>query len=88
MKKTDDDVLNNLATLDDNSPPASGADLSCDEYMVFAMQDKHHRFSLGLGTVLECLHAAEKEGAVPELPPQWWLTLSGRYQLNKLEHSE
>jgi len=88
MKKTDDDVLNNPATLDDNSLPASEADLSCDEYMVFAMQDKHHRFSLGLGTVLECLHAAEKEGAVPELPPQWWLTLSGRYQLNKLEHSE
>lgn len=88
MKKTDNDILNNPATLDDNPPPVSEADLSCDEYMVFAMQDKHHRFSLGLGTVLECLHAAEKEGAVPELPPQWWLTLSSRYQLNKLEHSE
>ncbi len=55
-------MLNNPATLDDNSPPASEADLSCDEYMVFAIQDrKHHRFSLGLGAVLECLHAAEKE---------------------------
>lgn len=88
MKKLMVICLTYPATLDDTLPAASEVDLSCDEYMVFAMQDKHHRFSLGLGTVLECLHAAEKEGAVPELPPQWWLTLSGRYQLNKLEHSE
>lgn len=50
--------------------------------MVFAMQDKHHRFSLGLATILECLHAAEKEGAVPALPADWWLALNGRYDLH------
>lgn len=74
--------LNNPAQLDDNPPPSDESDLSCDEYMVFAMQDKYHRFSLGLGTVLECLHAAEKEGAVPPLPADWWLALNGRYDIN------
>lgn len=87
MKKADDDMLNNPATLDDNPPPVSEADLSCDEYMVFAMQDKHHQFTLGLSTLLECLYIAEKEGAVPQLPDQWWLALSTRYNLGYQQRS-
>lgn len=74
--------LENRATLDDNPPPAEQADLSQDDYMVFAMQDKHHQFTLGLSTILECLHAAEQEGAVPRLPEDWWLALSTRYNLD------
>ncbi|MCE8014347.1 hypothetical protein HOP57_22815 [Halomonas daqingensis] len=69
----------NPAALDDSPPPPEEADLSCDEYMVFAMKDRHHRFSMGLETVLKCLAAAEKEGAVPALPADWWLALDGRY---------
>lgn len=76
------DAINNPAHLDESPPPPDEVDLSCDEYMVFAMQDKHHRFSLGLATILECLHAAEKEGAVPALPADWWLALNGRYDLH------
>jgi len=77
-----DDILNNRAGLDCDPPPAEQADMSCDDYMVFAMRDKHHQFTLGLATVLGCLHAAEKEGAVPKLPEQWWLDLSARYNLD------
>lgn len=47
----------------------------CEEPMVFAMRDKHHEFSIGLSTVLECLRAAEAEGCVPPLPPEWWFAL-------------
>ena len=44
----------------------------CDELYVFGMQDKHHTFSLGLSTVLQCVAIAEKNGVVPPLPAQWW----------------
>lgn len=80
-------IFENRATLDINPPAAEQADLSQDDYMVFAMQDKHHQFTLGLSTILECLHAAEQEGAVPALPESWWLALSTRYNLDYLQHS-
>lgn len=79
MKPDDDEALNNRASLDDDPPPAAEADLSCDEYMVFAMKDQHHRFTMGLGTVLACLQFAEKEGAVPPLPADWWFKVGARY---------
>lgn len=79
MSRDPHDALNNPAYLDENPPPADEVDLSCDEYMVFAMKDQHHRFTLGLGTILECLHAAEKEGAVPPLPVDWWFKVGTRY---------
>lgn len=77
----------NRATLDANPPATEQADLSQDDYMVFAMQDKHHQFTLGLSTLLECLYIAEKEGAVPQLPDQWWLALSTRYNLGYQQRS-
>ncbi|MDM1716482.1 hypothetical protein [Thiopseudomonas alkaliphila] len=62
------------APLDANPPATEQAD-----YMIFAMQDKHHQFSLGLSTLLECLYIAEQEGAMLQSPDQWWLALSTRY---------
>jgi len=47
----------------------------CHEELVFAMQDTHHQFSLGLSTVLECLAIAEKDGFVPKLPEDWWIEI-------------
>ncbi|MBZ9559070.1 MULTISPECIES: hypothetical protein [unclassified Modicisalibacter] len=81
MSNDDHAPLNNPANLDANPPPAGEADLSGDDYMVFAMQDRFHRFNLGLETILECLHHAEREGAVPRLPESWWLALNSRYAL-------
>ena len=59
----------------------------CDEPLLFAMQDNYHQFSMGLFTVLNCLKLAEADGAVPKLPPDWWISLANRYQQNfhKLE---
>ena len=37
-------------------------------------------FPLGLRTVLACLAFAEREGAVPELPADWWVNINRRYQ--------
>ena len=52
----------------------------CSEVLVFAMQDNYHQFSLGLGTVLECLHAAEQAGSVPPLPDGWWIQVKCMYE--------
>lgn len=52
---------------------------TCGEILAFAMRDKHHEFSLGLYTVLQCLRAAEKEGVVPPLPDEWWIAVGGLY---------
>ncbi len=51
----------------------------CMEDYVFAMKDKHHEFSIGLTTILECLSLAEKEGAVPKLPNDWWIEVENRF---------
>lgn len=51
----------------------------CSEVLTFAMQDKYHSFSLGLGTVLECLKVAEQEGHVPPLPDGWWIKIRCMY---------
>ena len=74
-----DDALNNPAHLDDEPPVAADQDLSCDDYLVFAMKDKCHRFTMGLGTILECVRIAEQEGAVPPMPTDWWLKVEARY---------
>ena len=37
-------------------------------------------FPLGLRTVLACLAFAEREGAVPELPADWWVRINRRYR--------
>lgn len=42
------------------------------EQLVFAMRDTYCGFSLGLGSVLECLATAEREGYVPPIPKEWW----------------
>lgn len=81
MHEENRDPLENPAQMDNNPPAPQDADLSCDEYMVFAMRDNHHSFSLGLETVLKCLQAAEQEGAVPTLPDNWWLAIGSRYDL-------
>jgi hypothetical protein len=53
-----------------------------EEEMVFALQDRHHKFSMGLSTILQCLRMAEREGGVPKLPSDWWIQVARRYSIN------
>ena len=70
--------------LDNRAAPASAnaQDSSAnEEEMVFALQDRHHKFSMGLSTVLQCLRMAEQEGGVPALPSDWWIQVARRYSI-------
>ena len=52
----------------------------CVEDWTFLMRQGRREFPLGLRTVLACLAFAEREGAVPELPADWWVRINRRYQ--------
>ena len=47
----------------------------CVEDWTFLMRQGRREFPLGLRTVLACLAFAEREGAVPELPADWWVNM-------------
>ena len=68
------EIYENRTSLRTDCEPATDCtDLQCcPEELVFAMQDNHHQFSIGLSTVIHCLAIAERKGYVPELPPEWW----------------
>lgn len=51
----------------------------CMEDYIFKMKDNYHEFEIGLRTILSCLALAEKEGAVPELPKEWWSDTRSRH---------
>lgn len=73
-----DEILTNRAARTDAAPEEVHCAV-CDEPLVFGMRDKHHEFSVGLLTILECLNQAEEKGFVPELPPAWWSSLHNAY---------
>ncbi|AMB85999.1 hypothetical protein AWM79_12090 [Pseudomonas agarici] len=75
-----DEILENRTTLA-QSPSIKPDGDCCRDDLVFALRDKHHTFSLNMGTILQCLRLAEHEGAVPELPEGWWSRISRRYTL-------
>ena len=51
----------------------------CTEDYVFHLKQGGREFGMGLTTVLSMLAFAEHEGAVPPLPPEWWVRVSNRY---------
>lgn len=59
---------------------------NCSEEYLFFLKDAFHEFSLGLVDILECLRFAEEQGAVPNLPPEWWININKRFPnfLNKI----
>lgn len=71
-------ILENRAALAGDDPSEHDCP-NCDGDLIFALRDRHHAFSLDLPTILQCLHMAEAEGAVPELPPEWWGAVRTRY---------
>ncbi|MFI3270729.1 MAG: XRE family transcriptional regulator [Pseudomonadota bacterium] len=58
---------------------------NCNEELFFAMRDNYHNFSIGLRTVLQCLHLAEEEGNVPKLPQEWWNQIANRHNIEFLK---
>ena len=52
----------------------------CTEDYVFLMRQGDREFGIGLTTLLACLAFAEREGAVPELPADWWVKVRNQYQ--------
>lgn len=54
---------------------------NCSNPLLFGMEDKYHKFSLGLLTILDCLRVAEKEGYIPPLSDDWWLSVHKQYNL-------
>ena len=52
----------------------------CTEDYVFLMRQDNREFGIGLTTLLACLAFAEREGAVPELPADWWIKVRNQYQ--------
>ena len=52
----------------------------CTEGYVFLMRQDDREFGIGLTTVLAALAFAEREGAVPELPADWWIKVRNQYQ--------
>ncbi|WP_281687535.1 hypothetical protein [Pseudomonas citronellolis] len=75
-----DQILQNRARLSKTDGEMVENDC-CSGAVIFALQDRHHQFSLGLETVLECLRFAEGSGALPALPDDWWNSVRGRYHL-------
>lgn len=72
------DFLENEAVLTDNTIRENSC-LNCNEDYLFLMKDNYHEFSIGLRTILSALAFAEKEGAVPKLPEDWWSEIKTRY---------
>ena len=52
---------------------------NCSEEYLFHLKDTVHEFSIGLIDILECLHFAEEQGAVPQLPPEWWIRVENKF---------
>lgn len=47
--------------------------------MHFVLQDNVHTMLMPLGTLLNCLRDAEKQGEVPAIPDEWWALLNCKY---------
>lgn len=72
VKKITQDALNNRAELQ------QAAEKTECYPVVFLLRDNYHEFTLGLDTVLQCLHFAEEQGAIPPIPDDWWYEMTGR----------
>jgi hypothetical protein len=81
MKKQEKPLENsqNIANLDPREITEHFACEECLEEYLFKMRDSFHEFSIGLTTILSCLALAQDEGAVPELPADWWSKVINRY---------
>jgi hypothetical protein len=73
-----DEILDNRAQPLDLERAQARVD---SDDLVFALRDSHHTFSMDIATVLQCLQFAEQEGAIPQLPDDWWTAIGRRYKI-------
>ncbi len=52
---------------------------NCFEEYLFYLKDGHHDFTIGLIDILRCLKFSEENGAVPQLPAEWWLSVDQHF---------
>lgn len=78
-KEKTDEIYTNRAYLEKKEMIDHTDCEDCLEDLVFAMADKHHSFTIGMTTILECLSIAEQEAQVPKLPSDWWQSIYDRY---------
>lgn len=76
-KVTHEEVLNNRSKLQQADEKTEFC-AKCDNPVVFRLRDNYHEFTLGLDTILQCLHFAEEQGAIPPIPDDWWYEMTGR----------
>lgn len=74
MKKTG---IPEKAELTENADPMLCD--SCSEKYLFHLKNKDGDFTIGLIDILKCLAFAEREGAVPSVPSEWWLAVKRHY---------
>ncbi len=53
----------------------------CFENYLFHMKNKNHEFTIGLIDILNCVKFAEEQGALPEIPGDWWIEVKSHYRL-------
>ena len=54
---------------------------NCAEDFLFHLKLREENFTIGLRDILKCIHFAEKQGAVPPLPFEWWLDVETHFRL-------
>ncbi len=47
----------------------------------FVMKDNYHTFLLSLENILLSLREAERQGEVPPIADEWWMTLQGKFNV-------
>lgn len=82
-RKHDHLFLSNYANSDESPRGQDGTPRRDHEHrLLFALEDKQRRFSLGVDTVLQCLRIAEDRGQVPKLPDEWWTETADGYTID------
>lgn len=54
-------------------------DPESDEYFHYIFRSRDGEAAIGLGTILECLRFAGREGVVPVFPAMWWAVVEDLY---------
>ena len=82
MKKLNsNEIFQNRALLENSSAVFENDCEHCYEPLVFALKNNDTEFSVGLFTILNCLQLAEKNGDVPAISRDWWITIQQKYSL-------
>ena len=72
-------AIENRAELVDNIIINHSDCEECTEEYLFLFTDGTTERYVGLRTIIRCLEIAADNGAIPDLPSEWWIKLKNRY---------